>query len=475
MNGIPAPEVEYIVKTMEGIVSSKYVSTNTFEKIKNCTVPRAYEVEEDILPYAVVLPQSKEQISEILKFANTQGVPVFVRGSGTSLSAHSRPHTRGILLNLSRMQKLEIFEEYGFFECEPGITAGKVAEELAKIKCFLPVWPGSRIVACMGGLVINNTSGHIISSCLGKPGDYVMGLEIVLPGGDIIETGSKGLRRIAGTDLTKLFVGSDGILGVVTKIRLRLLPQFEEAYGLAEFKDLSDLARGVQRLYQERHPAPLFMEMMDHEVSRIGYRIKELEPPEGSVVMFVETGFSEEEAFAKMSEVLEVFRKEGATKTHSIKDLETWHKIWGAREVIGPYLMQQNSDVVNSAEVVSNLKDMVEFMDDCVNFNRGLPCLGQLKNYLYGHIGDLTLHPTFLIPRQWDKETKRRAVKETFQREAELNLKYDTCGGEWGQLSVRAPFFVKKFGQKGYELIGSLKRMLDPNNILNPGILEGYR
>jgi glycolate oxidase len=327
----------------------------------------------------------------------------------------------------------------------------------------------------MGGLIINNTSGHVVDTCFGKPGDYVLGLEVVLPNGDIMETGSKGLRRPAGTDLTKFFVGSDGILGIVTKIRMRLIPQFKQAYGMAEFKNLSDLAKGVQRLYRERRPAPLFMEMMAHDVAQIGYRIKGLEPPEGSIVMFVETGFSAREAADKLSEILRVFEAERATKTYGISDLDTWHKIWGAREVIGPYLMQQSSDIVNSSEVVSNLKDLVEFMDDSVNFNKGLPLLGKLKNYLYGHIGDLTLHPTFLIPRNWDKETKLKAVKETFQREAEINLKYNTCGGEWGQFSLRTPFFIKKYGEKGYELIKSMKKMMDPNNILNPGILEGYR
>ena len=475
LDAVPISEAENIVRAMEGIVTSKFVSTNYFEKIKNCTVPRAYEVEEDILPYAVVMPKTKEEISEILKFANAQKIPIFVRGSGTSLSAHSRPHTSGIILNLHRMQKIEIFEEYGFFECEPGVPAGKVAEELAKINCFLPVWPGSRIVASMGGLVVNNTSGHVIDTCLGKPGDYILGLEVVLPNGDMIETGSKGLRRIAGTDLTRFFVGSDGILGVVSKIRMRLVPQFRQAYGMAEFKDLSDLARGVQRLYRERHPAPLFMEMMARDVAEIGYEIKGMDPPEGSIVMFVEMGFSEREAADKMMEVVGVFEAEKAIKTYAIPDLDIWHKIWGAREVIGPYLMQQNSDIVNSAEVVSNLKDLVEFMDDAVNFNKGLHLLGGLRNYLYGHIGDLTLHPTFLIPRNWDREMKLAAIKETFQREAELNLKYGTCGGEWGQLSLRKEFFVNKFGEKGYGLIENMKKMMDPNNILNPGILEGYR
>lgn len=475
MIDIQEKEIGNIVKAMEGIVSGKYVSTSLFEKIKNCTVPGPYEVDQDILPYVVVLPNSKDEISEILKFANAQRTPVFIRGSGTSLSAHSRPHMPGIIINTHRMQDIAIFEEYGFFECGPGVTADKVAQELAIFNCFLPVWPGSRIVASMGGLIINNTSGHIVDACMGKPGDYVLALEVVLPNGDILETGSKGLRRIAGTDLTKFFIGSDGILGVVTKIRMRLVPQFKQAYGMAVFEHLTDLARGVQRLYTERHPAPLFMEMMAHDVAQTAYAIKGLEPPGGAILMFVETGFSKREATDKMTDALKVFDMEKAAETCAISDLETWHKIWGAREVIGPYLMQQNGDIVKSAEVVGNLKDLVKFMEESVNFNKGLPILGGLKNYLYGHIGALTLHPSFLIPRVWDKQKKSQAVREVFQKEAELNLRYDTCGGEWGQLAARAPFFNKKYGDVGCGLIKSLKTAMDPNNILNPGILEGYR
>jgi len=468
-------DLEHIVKAMEDIVTDKYVSTSLFEKIKNCTVPGPYEVEKEILPYAVVLPESAEEISRIMEFANSNRIPVFVRGSGTSLTAHSRPHTPGITINTHRMQKVEIFEEYGFFECQPGISASKVSDELSKVNSFLPIWPGSKLVASMGGLIANNTSGHVIDACMGKPADYVLGIEAVLPNGDILKTGSKGLRRIAGMDLTKFFVGSDGLLGVITKIRIRLVPKFKEAYGIAVFNDLGDLARGVKRLYTEQYPAPLLMEMMAQDVAKIAYEIKGMEPPNGAIVLFVENGFSEREALEKVNQVLGAFKAEKAEPAYAISDSETWHKVLGAREVIGPYIMQQNGDIVKSAEVVGNLKDLVEVMEDAVKFNEGLPLLGKLKNYLFGHIGGLTLHPTFLIPRAWTKENKRKAVDELFDRETAINLKYDTCGGEWGQFSVRTPFFIQKYGETGYGLIKSLKSMMDPNNILNPGILEGYR
>ncbi len=475
INSRQESNIENIIKAMEEIVTAKYVSTSLFEKIKNCTVPRAYEVEEDILPYVVVMPKDKEEISAILKYANSEKTPVFVRASGTSLSAHSRPHRPGIMINTHRMQKLEILEDYGYFECEPGITAGKVAEALGRIGCFLPIWPGSRLIASMGGLIANNTSGHLVDACMGKPGDYVLGLEVVLPDGQIVETGSKGLRRIAGTDIGKLFVGSDGILGVVTKIRMLLVPDFQQSYGIAEFSNLSDMARGVQRVFTEHHPVPVAMEMMAQDVAALGYGIKGLEPPKGAIVLFIEAGFSRKEASEKTAQILRAMEAEKATDTYAVTDEKDWHKIWGAREVIGPYLMQQSGDMIHSVEVVSNLKELVPFMEDCVNFNKDLPTVGELRNYIYGHIGALTLHPSVLIPRNWDKGKRREAVRELFQKETELNLKYDTAGGEWGQFSVRTPFFIRKYGKTGYGIIKGLKQMMDPNNILNPGILEGYR
>ena len=468
-------DVDKLIAGLERIVSAQYLSTSLFEKIKNCTTPRPLEVEEKILPYVVVMPETSDEISAVMKLANEMGVPVFVRGSGTSLTAQSRPHTAGIMLNTHRMRKIEIFEDYGYLECGPGIRAAAVAEKLTPLDCFLPVWPGSLVVASMGGLVCNNTSGHIVDACFGKPADYIMGLEVVLPTGEIIETGTKGMRRIAGTDLTKFFVGSDGIMGVVTNIRMRLVPQFKQAYGIAVFDDLADMARGVQKIYQKRLPAPLFMEMMNTDVAKIGYEIKNMTPPTGPVLMFSQISYDKDVAVKKVNAVLSVLSETKAVSAEAIEDPAAWQTIVATREVIGPYLMQKNDGIINSAEVVSNLHDLGDAMTESINFNQGLPMLGQLQNYLYGHIGALTFHPSFIFPRSWTGEDKKAALKELFEQETRLNLKYGTAGGEWGQFAPRTSFFIQKFGADGYSLVKKFKQLVDPGNILNPGILEGYR
>jgi glycolate oxidase len=468
-------EIDRVSKRMETIVSPKYVSTTMFDRIKSAQDPFPYELSMEQVPYVVVMPNSKEEISEIVKYANIDKIPIFVRGSGTHLGGASRPHTGGIVINTHRLNKIVFMEDYGFFECEPGCICTKVGEELDTKGYFFPMAPGSRRIASMGGLVSNNTSGHVIDASIGKSGDYVYGLEVVLPNGEIIETGTMGLRRPAGTDLTKYFLGGDGLFGIITKIRMRLLPPVQKAYGAAIFSNLASLAKGVQRMYREMRPAPFFMEFMDHKTATVGYKIKGMEPPKGSVIFFVCIGNTKEEASNKVTQILKSFQAENPDEAFKVDDLDMWEKLWSAREVIGSFLMQKDGTQWSAAEIVSNLKDLVECMEEVQNFNKGVPLLAELDLYLFGHIGSLTFHPGVLIPRQWDSEKKRKVVIERFKKETELNVRYNTCGGEWGQFSKRKDFFVKRYGETGYEFVKSIKKVIDPNNILNPGVLEGYR
>lgn len=474
MANVALSEIDKIGKELRKILPEKYVVTHIFERIKSSLDAFPFEVDRENLPYAVVMPKSREDVSEILKYANREKIPIFIRGSGTSLAGASRYHIPGIVMNTHRMNDIEIFEEYGFFECGPGCICANVADEIKSRGYYLPFAPGSRLIASMGGLIANNTSAHIVDASIGKPGDYVLGLEAVLPTGEIIETGTKGLRRPAGTDLTKLFVGGDGLLGVVTRIRIRLVPAFERAYGMAVYSDLRSLAKGVQRMYMERCPAPLFMEFMEEETAKIGYKIKGLDPPQGSVIFFVSIGNSKEEAEGKVKRVLTSLKAEHPVEANEIKDNELWEKLWSTREVIGSFLMQESKSQWSSAEIVSNLKDLVDCMEDSKNFNKGLPTLGQLDLFLFGHIGSLTTHPGVIIPKEWDNTKKQKAIDEKFQRETELNVKYGTCGGEWGQFSKRTRFFIQRYGETSYEVVRKLKSVLDPNFILNPSVLEGF-
>ncbi|MBN2438261.1 MAG: FAD-binding oxidoreductase [Deltaproteobacteria bacterium] len=466
---------EQIARDLEETLPKERISASLFERVANALHPFPYDVEEGQVPYAVAYPETAEEVSGIMKYANREKVPVFVRGSGTQLGGSSRPHTHGIVLNVHRLNRFDIREDYGFFECGPGCVVGDLEHKLAAKGYFLPFHPGSRLIANMGGCVSNNTSGHLVDTCLGKPCDYVLGLQVVLPNGEIIETGTKGMRRPAGTDLTRYFASGDGLLGVITNIRVRLVPDFKRAYGYAMFKSLRSLASGVQRMYREKRPSPLLMEFMEKEAAKIGYEIKGLPEPTGSAIFFVSVGNTQEEASHKLGEMLTSFRAEQPDEAYEVTDLDVWEKLWGAREVIGSFLMQKTGHQWKSAEVVCNLKDLVEAIEEAANFNKGVPILEDLPLYLYGHIGALGMHPGILIPSDWDNEKQKEALAAIFHREAELNVKYGSCGGEWGQFSKRKEFFLMRYGEAAYAFVKTIKNAVDPNNILNPGILEGYR
>ena len=473
MGDLSNDEVRRLTGSLKEIVADEHVSTSIFERIRCGLDVYPYSAEKEKLPYAIVLPKTAEEISEILRVANEFPVPVYIRGSGTSLAGASRYKHPGVVISTHRMDGIKFYEDYGYAECEPGCVCYDTMQAFEAHGAFLPVAPGSKLIASMGGLVANNTSAHIIDASIGKFSDYILGVQAVLPTGEIVETGTKGLRRPAGTDLTKFFVGGDGLLGVVTKIRIRLVPTFFKAYGYAVYRDLGSLARGVQRMYMEKRPMPLYMEFMEKETARIGYEIKGMEPPDGTVIFFVATGISQQEAEGKLNLIIQSLKKENPLELRHINDMQEWEKLWSAREVIGSYIMQKNESQFSSAEIVSNLKDLPECMEEARTFNQGLPLLSQLRLYLFGHIGSLTMHPGVLIPKDWDDAKFKQAIVEKFTHEMELNIRYGTCGGEWGQFSHRADFFRERYGDVGYNLVKQFKAVVDPNNILNRGVLEG--
>ncbi|WP_347490106.1 FAD-binding oxidoreductase [Desulfoscipio sp. XC116] len=468
-------QAQDIKKDLAQIVGEQYVSDNIFERVKSALDPMPYHIKNDSIPYVVVLPKNKEEISEIMKYANKNKISVFVRCSGTQLNGASRPHAPGIVLNTKRINSFEIIEKGGYFECEPGVRCKEMADELKALGYWLPVYPGSQVIASMGGLISNNTSGHLTDTYTGKPGDYVHGLEVVLPTGEIIETGTVGLRKPAGTDLTKFFVGGDGLMGIIVRIRMRLLPLLPRAYGVAIFKDLEALAGGVQRMYLEKRPVPIFMEFMSKTIADIGFQVKGMEAPPGPVLLTVTEGLTKKEAEYKVDEQVKSFKKEKVIVAYRVTDMNEWEKLWGTREVIGSYIMQVQRGKLITSELSGNLAELVEIMRDAESFNEGLSVLQEIPTLLFGHIGALAIHASFLLPADWEDDKLKKATDELFQRETEINFKYRTCGGEWGQFAKRTPFFIKRYGQFSYDLVKNIKAVFDPNNILNPGIFEGHR
>lgn len=474
MDGYPEYRTEDIYEDMKGILPEESISRSIFERLNNALDPYTFasDISRDEVPYVVVRPASTEEVSQLMKYAGSRKIPVFVRGSGTSLHGAARFHHKGIVLNVSRLTSFKIMKDYGFVEFGSGHRVLYVKEQLEKEGYFLPLVPGSIRVASIGGIISNNTSAHAVDSCLGKPRDYVLGLEVVLPTGEILQTGTRSLRRVAGTDLTQYFVGGDGLLGVIVGIRMRLVPSFKNAYGVAFFDDLIPLARAVQRIYLEKVPPPLFLELLDKRVAQISFEIQGMAAPQGPLIMFHAIGQTEEEAAYKITQMVEVIQKESPTEARRITDIDEWRKIWLSRESALPYVCQAGKGVFSLSEIVSTVPDLVDCLKDVLNMGKGMPTLEKLgEPYLFGHIGALTFHPTYIIPVDWPAGEKAKVVEEMFFKEAEINTKYGTCGGEWGQFARRSPFFTRRYGSKALQLVRGMKKVFDPDNILNPDVL----
>ena len=246
-----------LVSDLMGIVGDSYVLDDIYERVSYAKDPMPYDIEEKNIPYAVVRPGSTQEISQLMVYLNQSKIPVYIHGSGTSLAGHSRPKKKGIVIATNRLNWIDINEEYMFMECGGGTICADLMTALDKKGYFLPMNPGSRFSATMGGLVAANTIGHMIDVIYGRPSHRVLGLEVVLPTGEIINTGTKSLRRPAGVDLTHFFTASEGLFGIITKVRMDLIEKPFMKYVVAYFMKPEFAAYSFMKMYKEKVPMPL--------------------------------------------------------------------------------------------------------------------------------------------------------------------------------------------------------------------------
>jgi len=217
---------------------------------------------------------------------------------------------------------------------------------------------------------------------------------------------------------------------------------------------------------------PLFLEYLDKHSADPGFEVQGLPAPVGPLILFQFAGHTEADAKAQCEEFLAITRQEGAVETVAVTDPDYWKRVWTARASSGPFAAQKAQGLVISAEVVSTVDRLVEAYDDVVVMGKDMPMLGQLfPNYLYGHLGALSFHPSYVLPAAWPDEDRAAAVAEVFRLESELNRRYETCGGEWGQTGRRVAFYRQRYGPANFALIRQMKAVFDPSNILNPDVL----
>ncbi len=450
---------EEVLEKLGSIVGRGHVLTSKEDLI--CYSYDAQLIEG--LPEAVVEPGSSEEVSMILKLSNKEGFPVVPRGAGTGLSGGSVAVKGGVVLTTHRMNKiLEIDKNDLTATVEPGVVTRKLCVEVEKEGLFYPPDPGSYRVSTLGGNVATNAGGpHALK--YGVTGDYVLSLEVVLPTGDIITTGASTVKSVSGYNLNSLFIGSEGTLGIVTKIKLKLLPQPEARYTLlASFGDLESSARAVAEIIAAGI-LPAALEFIDRvTINAVEDYIKAGMPRDADAVLLIETDGHPVAAKEEAEKIIKICEKAGGSVRFAESRVER-ERLWKARRAALPALSRiRPTTLLEDATVPrSRVPDMV------AEIKRIAQKHGVIIG-IFGHAGDGNLHPTILLDIRDPGEKKRmeEAMEEIFSAALKLG---GTLSGEHGIGVAKARFLEKEVGKEGIEVMKKIKRALDPNNVLNPG------
>ena len=415
-------------------------------------------------PSCGVWPDTAEQVSEIMKLANRKGIPVIPRGSGTGLSGMAVPQRGGVVLDLSHMNKiLKISIEDRLAVVQPGVVYETLERALAPHGFFFPPDPASGKVCTLGGNVATNAGG-VKGAKYGTTRDYVLGLQVVLPDGRIMRTGSKAIKSVSGYDLTRLFVGSEGTLGVVTEITLKINPKpTTTSTALATFDNLEDAGRAVIAIMHSGI-LPSVLEILGRETLTAINKNTDLNLPEVDAMLLAETdGYTQEETQFQMGKILEIFRSNHAQEVKEAKSEAEVTELWKARKSAYAVLARIKTHFV--------LEDVTVPMGKVTDLLKGIGEIAAKYNLqiaTFGHAGDGNLHPQILYDG-YDKEQVKRmeaASAELFDLAIRLE---GTLTGEHGIGLSKAPYMTLEHDPAAMDVMRSLKRLFDPNNILNPG------
>lgn len=416
------------------------------------------------LPDAVVFPQSSEQISEIIKLANEEIFAVIPRGAGTGLSGGSIPVENSIVLVMTKWRKiLEVDVDNQTILVEPGVITEVVDIEASKFNLFYPPDPGSIKVCTIGGNVAENAGG-LRGLKYGVTKNYVMGIEFVSPTGELIWIGGKNFKDVAGYNLRDILVGSEGTLGVFTKILLRLIPRPKLSRTiLAAFSSTVDSGKAVAEITASGI-TPSMLEFLDNTTIKCveDYAKVGLDTSIDSLLI-IEVDGKTSEVEEDQNKIKEICEKNNAIYVKVAKDENEANKLKAARRSAFSALARFSPTTILEDATVprSKLPEMLEAIQKIVKEENVL--LGN-----FGHAGDGNLHPTCLTDER-DKEALHRAEK-TFERIFNQAIKLGgTITGEHGTGLSKRQFLELQVGSAGLDLMKKVKSVWDPNNILNPG------
>jgi glycolate oxidase len=416
------------------------------------------------LPEAVVLVSSSQEVSRVLALANGERIPVVPRGAGTGLSGGSVPAQGGIVVDLQRMNRIiEIDAENLCVIVEPGVITAELQDAVERSGLFFPPDPSSLKSSTVGGNVAENAGGAR-GVKYGVTRDYVLGLEVVLPDGRILTTGGKRIKDVTGYDLTRLFVGSEGTLGVITRIIFRLLPL--PAYKrslLAVYPRMEDASVTVTKIIGAGI-VPTTMEIMDNTTIRcveayLGIGL----PVEADAILLIDVDGEQETVDKQVPVIANLAEGQGASEVKVARTAKESDSLWTARRAVSPALGRRRPSKVG--EDISVPRSAIPAM---IRRIQAIAKKHDLEIAIFGHAGDGNLHPNILCDRRDEAEMHRvhAAAGDIFAAALELG---GTLSGEHGIGLSKQEYLVAGMGEVGVSVMHALKAALDPNGILNPG------
>jgi glycolate oxidase len=412
---------------------------------------------------AVVWPQDVQDVSKILQFAYQQSIPVISRGAGTGMTGGTIPSRGSIILSLEKMNKiLEIDSENLTALVEPGVINGRLQEELKLQNLFYPPDPTSMHYCTIGGNVAENAGGPRALK-YGVTGDYVLGLEAVLPDGSIIHTGVRTVKGVVGYDLTNLIVGSEGTLAVVTKIRLRVLPLPEHIITLLVlFKELEQSGDAVQNIIAGGL-IPSTLEFLDHGAIQAVENYKPIGLPGDVAALLLIELDGHPSAITKESKKLRSICKKLGGEVIMAEDERARKRLWDTRRAISPALFHLKPGKINEDIVVprNRITDMLKILKR-LSEETGITIVN------FGHAGDGNIHVNLMVDKnnQVEYEKATELISAIFRETLELG---GTISGEHGIGLTKSDYISLEIEPDVLDLMRKIKRVFDPRNILNPG------
>ncbi|CAN5791396.1 FAD-linked oxidase C-terminal domain-containing protein [soil metagenome] len=415
-------------------------------------------------PWCVVFPRSTQEVATCVQLAAAHQVAIVTRGSGTGLSGGSVPLTGSMVLCLVKLDRIiEVDAENLTLRAQCGVITKEIDDAAAKHGLFYPPDPGSMKISTIGGNVAEN-SGGLRGLKYGVTRDYVMGMTVVLPSGEVVWLGNKCVKDVAGYSLKDLFIGSEGTLGIITEVLLKLLPRPAARRTMLAMYDTMEAAAETVSAIIAAKIIPCTLEFLDQmtlkcveDYSKIGL------PTDVAALLLMETDGHPAAVEDEANRMLDIARKHGAREVKMAKDDAEGARLAAARRNAFSALARMKPTTILEDVTVprSELVKMVRFIRETAEKHKLL--IGT-----FGHMGDGNLHPTFLTNEKDAEEMHRVeiALGEIVDKTLELG---GTVTGEHGVGLAKKAFLKQQFGDASYQLLRTVKAALDPQKLLNPG------